>query len=166
MSPISPWNVDYAESQCTAARTYGTADKPVMLVFKPSVTDGTTQLLIAQMGSADQAIQHDVLLSTGSGEPLRATALDYGIEKPRRKVRSILLTGPQMRSLANATRLEITTRHAQDYHFELRQMAAIQAKLRECMTDLYQQWQMSPDDQSKVVIHASANLVGLFSDRD
>ncbi|WP_343518763.1 energy transducer TonB [Sphingomonas sp.] len=40
------WTVDYGETSCTASRQLGSADKPILLAFRPSVPGSTIRIMV------------------------------------------------------------------------------------------------------------------------
>lgn len=166
LQPTGPWTVDFAETQCTASRNYGTEQKPLYLVLKRSVLDGATQLLIIQVGSIAVATQHEVVLSGGAGTPVRVRALDYTADKFKRRVRPMTLSAAQMGWLASAPRLDVTSHMFADQHFALKQVPAIYAKLGECVANLVDYWNLSPEGGARLARRAAGNLLALFADED
>lgn len=166
MPPTGPWTVDYGETNCTASRSYGSAEKPLLLVLKRSVSDGATQLLIMQAGSGAAATQHDVIVTGGLGTAIRTTALDYSVTNPKNRIRSITLTAAQMRMLSDARRLHIKSQKSQDHDLALTQLPGVQASLDKCIADLSDYWHSSPASQLLVARGASGDILSIFSHGD
>src|SRR5690242_20842677 len=47
LQPIEKWGLDVGKTQCTAARSFGSASDPVVLGVIPSISGNTYQLLVS-----------------------------------------------------------------------------------------------------------------------
>src|SRR5437764_2452901 len=85
LSPKTPWVVDYAETFCTASRSYGTADAPLQLAFRPAPDDQLLQIIVIRRSPYTPAAHEPVTVEFG-GQTLKATALLYGAQKSARRI--------------------------------------------------------------------------------
>src|SRR5436309_9772496 len=47
LQPITNWDVDYGETQCTAGRSFGSASAPTLFAIVPSLGGDTYKLIVS-----------------------------------------------------------------------------------------------------------------------
>lgn len=151
LQPSGQWNVDFAETQCAAARDYGEGKGATTLALRQSPFNDVTHLFLFRAGKSDQiADQLPADLRIGAGAREETYLLRYGApaKSGPRIVHRLSLSPEQMSRLATATRVEVKS-GGLEVAFGLRQMDGIAKLLDECTRDLRTYWNMG--ESSSVV---------------
>lgn len=161
LAPIGKWQVDYDDAQCVAGREFGDKKSPLLLVLKPSPTSDVMQLLVARKGPSARAVQMPASLSFGTGAPIEASELRYGVDG--RFMRSIILSGAQANALTAGDR--ITWAGKGDLSLSTGTLDAVKKALAACRTNLRQHWNVDmPAGATRP--QALTNLGNFFSSFD
>ncbi len=68
LQPVSPWNIEYADSMCVAGRSYGDAAAPITIGFRPTPFSDIVQVVVIgkrqQLGRQGRV---DVTLTASGG---------------------------------------------------------------------------------------------------
>lgn len=161
--PTGKWVINYAEHQCTATRAFGTADKPLHLVIKPSPGGEVTQIALLEKGPNFGAVQENATLDVGS-QKIAAMQLTYGIDKKR--FRLINLAAVQAAALSTATTLRWSGGQAEA--LDLGPMTSVIKVLENCRRDLRRYWNIEPElrDKLKTPAKPAKMLYSYFSSED
>jgi TonB family protein len=146
LQPTSKWNVDYDTAQCTAARNYGTEDKPLLLILKPSPFGGVMRLLVVRKGRFSwPATEIRATLRFDEQAPSKANALKFSSEDKRLTVYSVNLPMEDFKARQLAKSISLTT-DGLDVTFALDFVPALLKELEKCRADLLE---MYNSDQSR-----------------
>lgn len=162
--PTGKWVIDYAEHQCTATRAFGTANKPLHLIIKPSPGGEVTQIALIEKGQNFLGIQGNAVLTTSDARTLEVIQLIYGVSDKR--FRLINLAPAQTAALAASTSLRWTGGGA--VALDLGPMAGVMKILEDCRRDLRKYWSIGAEHENGRISgpKAERSLISLFSSDD
>ena len=142
--PIKPWVVDYAPTMCSASRTYGTAEKPVTLAFRPSATGSLVRVILVLPRRGPMA-QH-FPLSTNVSSGTTGMGLRFGLGK--QEVIWAHLEPAAMQKLAAAGEIHLDGGSVvRNSRFALPGFAKVVEALEECGADLREHWNITDRDK-------------------
>lgn len=167
LQPTSKWQVNFAETQCAASREYGSAAKPLTLLFKQPVTGDVIQLAfaLAQAGLAEPQ-QLDARLTWGNGTPEKMSGLTFHSKIGNRQLYVINL--PKAEVEAASTVGELSLEGSGLHHrFKLAGLSSMLSVMNDCVKDLRNYWNMSDEGApDRVKTHAKAVRSRLFGSDD
>ena len=164
LQPNSKWHVDYDEAQCTATRNYGTDDKPLLLVLKPSPYGGSIRLLLISAGASTEPARQLEASVQFDGQPrIETTALKYS--GGQRTVRSINLPMADVKAQQNAKTISIASAGS-DYSFALSDVPPLLGALEKCRVALLEFWKADRTDRIRQEARPLRRLADLYSPRD
>lgn len=137
--PRNPWVVDYAETFCTAVRSFGEPDHAVQLALRPSPTGDVLQLFVIRKGSFAEA-EHVPVTVGFDGRSIRTTALRYGPWKGNREILLTTLGREGLTAAAQTGRITISGGGGVRYDLVVPDMAKVMAALGTCNADLRRHW--------------------------
>ena len=159
--PTGKWVIDYAEHQCTASRAFGTANKPLHFVIKPSPGGEVTKIALIENGPRFEGFQEDATIELEGPQKLRTTQLAYGLSK--KHFRLINLDNVQTAALGRSSSI----RWGNDA-LDLGPMAQVMKVLEDCRRDLRRYWNIGPELSGKLTSGPKPErpLVSYFSSDD
>ena len=142
LQPIDNWAVDYGATQCTAARTFGTATSPIIFGLVPSLTGNSFQLLVnvPQAGPV-YAKESRGTINFGDGA-IQSGVLYFGAKGVKQSVYQFSLPAAQMARARSAQTVSLQTGNGARYTFTLSDMSALLDDVRNCTGELQQSWNM------------------------
>jgi TonB family protein len=141
--PTARWVVNYDDAQCVATRNYGTAEKPLILVLKPSPTGSVMRIMMVRNGPAVEAEQRSGILRFDNQPPIAVSALIYGDSKTGQFIAAANL--PMQSFAANRRATTISFRGGSfDEHLAVPGFAGIAAAFDDCLANLRQVWNVGP----------------------
>ena len=167
LQPIEPWVVDFADSHCTASRTYGTKEKPVTIAFRPSASGDVMRLMIGRTGRVWDARHFPVTVSH-SAVATKASALRFGSADRKLNVVWVNLERKDLEGLGAAGRIGIRGEGV-DEQFILPQIAKVLSSLETCRRDLRKHWNIEDGAEDSALPTPAIPLKPLhtlFSDED
>jgi TonB family protein len=166
LQPQGQWRVNYDVAQCVAARDYGTKDKPLDLVLKPSPHGTVMRLFVFQRGGAGEAEQLPVTLWLGAHREF-SSLLHYRDDTNGLGIVAINLPMEVITSNLAATNLRIESQVG-DNNFQLTEFAPLVTELDKCVTDLRDYWNIGEAYKSRIATPAKPKrpLRDLFSPMD
>jgi hypothetical protein len=164
-TPVGPWRVSYDMAQCVALREYGTDEKPLALMLKPSPNGGVMRILVARKGSA-QVDQSPATLTLGS-ERRRTNQLAFADTKNHFRVYSVNLPMADFRAHAQMTELKWEG-GAMNATFAITDLPGVVAELDKCLVDLQDFWNVGDQFKSRIAKEGVSTppLNQLFSGAD
>jgi TonB family protein len=165
LQPVGPWRVTYDVAQCVAMRDYGTAQKPLTLVLKPSATGGVMRLLVIRKGSV-LVEEQPARLRFGS-RVLDTSLLHYSDDKSHFRVVAINVPMAEFKADLAAPFLDIQSGPI-SASFALTDLPAVSAELDKCVVDLRDFWNMGDAFKSRIATpeRPQKPLNALFSPSD
>jgi len=150
LKPIDRWVVSFDDEKCLVTRDYGTKENPITFALKPSPFRGAARLIIAEKGYGPQpGEQYPATLQMSDQPVIKTNLLAYGLKKFRAVAVAIpmeALSGPVDRVAVKGYKV--------NYVFETSNLAAVVAKIDECVSDLQTHWNADADGQRKVAVPA------------
>jgi TonB family protein len=146
LKPIENWDIDYGETQCTAARSFGTAADPLILGIVPSISGNTYELLVSSQQYGPKFAEESQGSVSFGKAAIPSWMLHYGGNGVKRTIDQYRITAAQMEQARSAIAVELHSSRNGDYAFALSDMPALLDGLRKCTEDLQQYWNMNRDD--------------------
>ena len=164
--PTGKWVVDFAPSQCTAVRDYGTRDKPLALVLKPSVIGDVMTLAIVRKGAESPIFQHSVALKLDQGASMPVSLLAFSPKGQKRRVEMINLPLASFSAVRQSSSLSIAG--AGSRRFALSGMAPLMKAMDTCLADLQQVWNVAEPARARLREgpRSTTPLEGFFNSED
>ena len=161
-----PWQVDYGDSSCIAARSYLAGKDKLVVGFMPAPVLGGAQIVVIRHGGSVDPVQRDVQVD-GPGGRIKTTLIDYPDRVSHSTISRITLTPDQYRQAATDGVFRIGAT-GMNIRIRLANMAGVGAELTKCVADLNALWTMTPDRLSRIVTPAAPlkPLTSLFSSGD
>jgi TonB family protein len=149
LHPVNRWVVDFAETHCTAARTYGSAEEPVVLAFRPSVAENMVRLTVLRSGRASAA-RHSAVTVEFSGYKVPGTGLSFPTKDRKQVVSWIHIGAETFERLKSAGEVAIQIGREAPLRFSLQEMPAVVNTLVDCNDDLRQHWNVGDASSVKI----------------
>jgi TonB family protein len=164
LQPAKPWNLDYGDTQCVAAREYGREDDPIMLLLRPAPNGETYELLVGrrQAGPA-LALERQGSVDFGGG-PISAWTLQYGDKKS--VVDQFRISKAAMEAARTASHVILRIRGGADASFALSNMPKLLDGLQKCTADLMNYWNEGGEKAGKISQRAEGQVRRIFSSDD
>ena len=165
LQPTESWALDYGDSQCTAARSFGDRSAPVVLAFVPSLTANSDNLVVSvpQEGPAFARVVRGSI-DFGRG-PVSTDILYYGQKHVKQSAYQLRLSAADLAALASAPSVSVHAGNA-NYAFALSDMPALTASLAKCSADLQQYWNSDGRNIRNPARMPSGDIRSLFSKDD
>lgn len=164
LKPTGNWVVDYAEAQCVATRAFGSKEKPLHLLIKPSPTSDVVQIALVRDGSKKAGTQEDATLKFSDGSSAKVKLLDYGVEK--RNIRSINLSSEFVPQMARSTSIEWHDGLSRKI-LDTGALGDVMKVLGNCRDDLRAYWNIDEARQAALKSRVKSNsLASYFSSDD
>lgn len=135
-TPTNKWVVDYAETHCTASRTYGSEESPTTLAFRPSPNGNVVRLVVARPGSVRTPKHFPVKTSITE----KTTGLRFQSSNKASEIIWITFDRAALEDLKAAGEIAINGGDVIDERFALPGIASVLKALDECNEDLRTHW--------------------------
>ena len=142
LQPVEKWELDYGDTQCTAARSYGDASAPIILGLVPSLSGNSYELMVS-VPKAGPAFARETQGSVdfGSGE-IKSAVLYFGGKGVKQSIYRSRISAAQMDQARAAQALTFRSDDGMNYSFALSNMPKLLDGLRDCTQNLQQYWNM------------------------
>jgi TonB family protein len=166
VQPTGPWRVSYDVAQCVAHRDYGTPDKPVELVLKPSPKGSVMRIFVLRKGGTAELEQLPATLWFGDQRDY-TNLLHYRDEQTGFGIAAINVPMALFKANMSAPYVRIESR-GPDAAFALSQLPGVVAELDKCVADLREFWNIGAAYKSRITTPATPkqSLHDLFTGRD
>lgn len=142
LKPIDNWDLDYGDTQCTAARSFGDPAKPINFGIVPSISGENYGLLVAvSQGGPKYAQESEGYVDFGSG-PIKTWQLHYGGSGVKMSVFEYNIPAAKMESATGATMVDLRSRDGDHFSIALTDMRDVIDGLKKCNLDLRRYWGM------------------------
>ncbi|MEA3063021.1 MAG: hypothetical protein QOJ94_2802 [Sphingomonadales bacterium] len=162
--PISPWNLDYGPTACNAIATYGTANKPITLAFRPSPNGTVVRLIVLFPGRGVPAYQFEVKTNI-TGATVRTTGLRFPASKSKNDMVWINFTPAELAGLRGAGEIALDGRPLHD-RFALPSIGKVLDGLETCNADLRKYWNVGDAANLSKRARPKRPIREYFSDSD
>lgn len=165
LQPVTPWDVDYEPTQCTAGRSFGSESSPVILGIIPSLSGASYKLLVSVPRSGPIHAQESAgSVDFGAGA-VNSGVLYYGGKAVKLSDYQFTVPAADLERAMSAPTVTLNTGTGEQYSFALSNMPALLAALRQCTSDLQQYW--NQDTKPSTFARAAAGDVrSIFSPAD
>lgn len=165
LQPTDHWGVDYGATQCTAARSFGTAQGPVVFGLVPSLDGNYFRVLIniPQPGPI-YAKELSGTADFGTGA-IKASVLYFGAKGVNQSMYQFSLPAAQIDWARSAQTLSVEARSGGHYTFALSDMAPLLDALHKCTADLQQHWNVGAKTQRTAEL-PSGDIRSIFTPKD
>ena len=134
--PTNKWIVDYAETHCTASRTYGSEEEQTTLAFRPSPNGNVIRLIMVRPGTV--RTPHHFPVTTSIAE--KTTGLRFKSSNKESEIIWITFDRAALEGLNGAGEIAIKGGEVIDERFALPGMGAVLKALDACNEDLRAHW--------------------------
>lgn len=166
LQPVSPWNLDYGVTQCTAMRDYGDAEDPVTFAMVPAPEGDTYELLVAYKRLGPEfADELEGTVEFGSG-PIKAWLLRYASKNRKLTIYQFRISSAEMAQARTAESVTFHIKGAPDVAFSLQKIPALMDGLAKCTDDLKDYWNMGGKTVAREAAPAKGDLRAIFSAND
>jgi TonB family protein len=152
--PAKPWTVDYLPSQCVASRDYGSEERPLFLVLKPSPFGGVMRLVVVEKGRAPVA-QFDGKLSFDGKPALRAGVLTYTDDKNDNRAAAVNIPMAYFKANRTARSLSLWGGWLSQT-LVITKLPEVAAELEKCLQSLQQEWSIGLSDRARRISREAA----------
>lgn len=150
LQPIGKWTVDYGETNCIAARSFGDPKKPVLLAFRPSLNDTTVRIILASHAGWADARHFPVKVSG-----VKTTGLRFFAKPTKRRIVWIDLASAEFDRIATGKTIELNGENL-DLDLSLAGISAALKAMRTCNADLRKHWNADETGQARIASRAEA----------
>jgi hypothetical protein len=166
LQPTDKWQLDYGDTQCTAAESFGDASSPIVFGVVPSLSGKTYELLISvpRAGPA-YAQQGSGSVDFGQG-PINTGALYFGAKGVNQSVYRFRLSAADMERARTAAAISFRSDYGGNFKFALANMPALLDGLRQCTGNLGQYWNMDGRNAASRAVPAGGDVRSLFTAAD
>lgn len=152
LQPIGKWSVDYGETACLAARSFGDAKKPALLAFRPSLNDATVRIILATHAGATDA-RHFPLQVSG----VKTTGLRFYSRESKRRIVWVDLASAEFDRIAAGKSIELDGEHL-NLDLSLAGAGAAVKAMRTCNADLRRHWNADEAGAARVAVRAEPTV--------
>lgn len=139
--PSKGWVVDYGETACTAARTYGTDKAPVTLALRPSPNGNIVRFVLVRQGRV-RAAEHFRVKTSITSDTTGMTGLRFPASDKARHIVWINFDKAALDGLASVGEIAIKAPDV-DLRFALPGIAKVLQALSTCNEDLRAHWNVA-----------------------
>ena len=142
LQPVEKWELDYGDTQCTAARSYGDASAPTILGLVPSLSGNSYELMVS-IPRAGPAFAREAQGSIDFGaSEIKSGVLYFGSKGVKQSIYRIRISAAEMDQARAAQALTFRADDGANYSFALSNMPKLLDGLRDCTQNLQQYWNM------------------------
>ena len=166
LQPNSKWELDYGDTQCTAALGYGDASSSVILGIIPSLSGNTYELMVSVPRAGPAFAQEGQgTVDFGQGE-IRTGVLYYGAKGVKQSVYQFRVSAAQIEQARSASAVSVRSENGANYAFALSNMPKLLDGLRQCTQNLQQYWNMDGKNVPSRAESATGDIRSLFTPKD
>ena len=137
--PTAKWVLEYADTHCTAFRSYGTAEAPLTFALRPSPNGTTVRLMVARAGR--MGMPHHFPVTVGiTSEPVRTTGLVFETRDRKKKIIWINVARAALEGLRSVDTIAVRGKGEIDERFGVPGIGAVLTELDRCIADLRRHW--------------------------
>jgi len=139
LQPVDKWQLDFGDTQCVAARSYGDAASPTILGIVPSFNGAYYKVMVSvPRAGPPYAKESRGVVDFGRG-PINSELLYYGKSGVNQSVYQFTLSAADMAQAEAATAVTVKADRA-SYGFALSDLPTLLTGLRKCNADLRHYW--------------------------
>ncbi|HEX5257969.1 MAG TPA: energy transducer TonB [Sphingomicrobium sp.] len=166
LQPVSPWDLDYGQTQCLASRNYGDAAKPTTLAIRQSPNGETYEiLLVRQNPPPEYAEEQEGNVDFGHG-PIKAWLLHYRPTTGKLNIYQFRIPAIEMTQARSANAVTLNIPGVPEVTFELAAMPQLLDGLDACTADLKRYWNMGGEKKGLIAKPARGDIRDVFNSGD
>jgi hypothetical protein len=166
LQPTTSWNLDYGDTRCTAARSYGSASDPVTLGIVPSFNGQIYKLIVSQERTGPTfAKQMQGMVDFGHGR-LKTGLLHYGGKGVKLSNYEFRVSSAAIEQARSATEVALRADNGIGYDFALAEMPALLDALSKCTADLQRYWNFGQRTTTSLANDPKADIRSIFRGDD
>jgi hypothetical protein len=168
LQPFTKWSVDYGVTQCTSARSYGSAVNPIVLGIIPSINGLAYKLVVGiQREGPTYGKEYKGTVDFGPGK-IKSWLLYYGRKDSRTSNYEFHLSHTQIDQAraAGSVAVAVGSRSGESYEFALSDMPALLNELTKCTANLQQYWNFGEAMMALPGSPLMGQIRGLFTSQD
>ncbi|MEI4509083.1 energy transducer TonB [Sphingopyxis sp. CCNWLW253] len=145
LTPSSPWNIDYAESECRLARTFGTGAEALTLRISRGANLKAVEYTVASKSLKIRDWNYNVLLRLGpGGTSYKLPILWYRLPTGETALQIFGETGLKPDEIASTRMLALEVDGAEPLQLAVGNLEQPFAALESCYDDLLTTWGIDP----------------------
>lgn len=142
LQPAEKWAIDYGDTQCTAARTFGNTADPTILGIVPALNGQSYQIIVSRERAGPIfAREYRGTVDFGQGG-ISTVLLFYGAKGVNRSNYQYRLSAADVERARNASAVTFASTDGQKLAFALSDMGAVLDGLKKCNGDLQGYWNL------------------------
>ena len=167
LAPTGKWVMDFGDTQCVAARNYGSEAKPLMLVLKQPTLGQIVQLAVIRKGGGNSkhARQINGKIRIDNGPPIKASMIVFAAQARGESIISMNMPLAQFAAVRKGQTLSFSTEEV-DETFQLTSIGPLMKIMDECVTDLTRLWNGDAAASVRLKQLAKGDLQTIFSSDD
>lgn len=167
LAPVSPWEVDFAETQCVASRDFGSKADPLSIAIRPPLMGGDSyEIFVARAG---QGPRHGEELKGsvdfGHG-PISAWLLRFTSSDKTLAFWTFRLSEAEMAQARSASFVHLRGGSSLDTSISLTSVAAVMTQLEACAEALQRHWNWGPQSETPIVGQPFGDVRSIFTSDD
>jgi TonB family protein len=165
--PTANWNVNFADAQCVAHRSYGTPEDPLQLLLKAPAVGDVMQVAAIRTAGWTPAAQVQSTVTIDGGQPLKTELLMYSAKDSKNRIYLLNMPTGEFAAIRNARTLSVRSSGLNE-SFALSQMEPLLKVMDECVADLRRVFNIAASGTQPAALksRAKASLASFFSDLD
>lgn len=140
LQPTNNWDVDYGDTQCTAARSFGSPSDPIVLGIVPSFDGDTYKLIVSVQRTGPQFAQEMQGTVDFGHDKIKTWMLHYGAKGVKMSAYQLRVSAAAIEQANQASTVDLQSESGAEFKFALSDMPALLDALRKCTTDLREYW--------------------------
>jgi TonB family protein len=145
LAPSSPWNVDYAESECRLSRTFGAGAETFIFRISRSASLKAVEYTVAGKSLKIRDWNYSVLLRLGpGGTSYKLPILWYRLPSGEAAVRMLAESGLNPEETASTRTLSMDFDNSEPLQLAVGNLGKPLAALESCYDDLLKSWNIDP----------------------
>src|SRR5581483_6247830 len=166
LQPITPWDLDYGEKQCTATRDFAGPAGPITFAIIPAPNGTTYELVAANKRRASAfAEEFQGTVDFGSG-PIKAWALKFGTKDRNLTLYKYRISAAEMARSRSAKTVALRMPGGPNVSFALDHMNDLLGGLQNCATTLADYWNMDGERNGRIAVPSRGDVRTVFSSND
>ena len=167
LAAVSPWEVDFAETQCVASRDFGSKADPTSIAIRPPFFEGDSyEIFVARAGKGPphgEELKGTVDFGRG---PIKAWLLRFTSTDKTLAFWTFRLSEADMAQARSASFMHLRGGASLDASFTLTSVAAVMDQLEACTTALMRHWNWGPQSETPIVQQPFGDVRSIFSSDD
>src|SRR4051794_24091460 len=166
LAAVSPWEIDFAETQCVASRDFGSKSDSLSVAIRPPLGGDSYEIFVARAGKGPpkgEELKGSVDFGHG---PIKAWLLRFTSSDKTLAFWTFRVSEADMTQARSASSVHLRGGASLDATVTLSSMAAVLDQLEACTAVLKRHWNWGPQSQSGLARLAKGDIRAVFSSDD